>query len=151
MNYSVYPLTRLEKKYVSFSFESNNAQGTNPVPKMVSYVPYVRLGRKYFNLEFGDCDSEYEAIDDHIVTDNGDMRKVLKTVASTLESFFQEFPNEEVHIDGSDLIRREYYNKLIRDYQNLIPSHFKVQGHSDNGLEVFRNDVRYNFIVVCKL
>ena len=136
---------------MTFTFESINADGTNPVTKMVSYAPYVRLGRKYYNLEFGDCDSELKGIDDLVVTDNGDMRKVLKTVASTLECFFQEFPNEEVHIDGSDSIRREYYNKLIRDYFNLIPSHFKVQGHSDDGLETFRNGVRYNFIVVCKL
>ena len=148
MNHSVYSITRTGK--MKFTFESNNVDGTNPVIKMVEYLPIIRMGRKYYNLEFGDYSPEKDRIDDRVVTDNGDMRRVLKTVATTLETFFEEFPDKEVHIDGSDSVRRAYYHKLIRDYFDLIPRHFKVQGHSNNSLEIFKAGSQYDFIVISK-
>jgi len=117
---------------------------------MVEYVPIVRLGKKYYNLEFGDYSPDKNRIDDLAVTDNGDMRRVLKTVATTLETFFEEFPDQVVHVDGSDSVRRAYYLKLIRDYYDLIPPYFKVQGHANNGLEMFKAGSQYDFIVVSR-
>ncbi|HEX8061127.1 MAG TPA: hypothetical protein VF473_09345 [Cyclobacteriaceae bacterium] len=81
---------------MTLKFVSYNKHGTNPVIKMVDYVPIMQFGRKYYNLEFGDYRVEKDDIDDIVVTDNGDMRRVLKTVAMTLETFFDELPNEEV-------------------------------------------------------
>jgi hypothetical protein len=78
------------------------------------------------------------------------MRRVLRTVVATLETFLAEFPGERVHLDGSDPVRRAYYHKLIRDYYNFIIPHFGVQGHVRNGLETFRAGVDYDFIAICK-
>jgi hypothetical protein len=110
----------------------------------------VRHGRKYYNLEFGDLNAKTKRINDLAVTDNGDMRKVLKTVASTLEIFFDDFPNKFVHIDGSNSVRRAYYHKLIRDYYTFITPLFHVRGHTKGKLEDFRSGVEYDFIVVSK-
>ncbi|MEI9919782.1 MAG: hypothetical protein WDO14_13435 [Bacteroidota bacterium] len=135
---------------MEFTFESNNPEGDNPVTKVVLYVPLFRQGRKYYNLEFGDYNRTTGRTDDLVVTDNGDMRKVLKTVASTLEMFFEDFPDKVVHIDGSNSIRRAYYHKLIKDYYNFIVPLFDVHGHTKGKLEAFQLGIEYEFIVVSK-
>lgn len=107
-------------------------------------------GTEYFNLEFGDYDLRTDEFDDVVVTDNGDMRKVLKTVASTLEYFFDEFPKKKVCIDGSDPRRHAYYHKLIRDYCKFITPLYKVSGSINGKLKTFKSGVEYDFIVVSK-
>lgn len=135
---------------MEFIFESNNQHGTNRVIKMASYVPIMRYGKVYYNLEFGDLNSRTRRIDDLVVTDNGDMRKVLKTVASTLEIFFEDFPDKQVHLDGSNQVRRAYYRKLIKDYYNFISPLFDVEGHTKGNLDLFRPGIEYDFIIVSK-
>jgi hypothetical protein len=150
MDYSTYPVKRKRNTQMTFTFESNNAQGTNPVTKVVAYVPIVRNGKRYYNLEFDDFHFETKSIDDSSITDNGDMRKVLKTVTSTLEIFFDEFSNETVRFDGSDAVRHSYYLKLIRDYYELIEPFYRVRGCVDRRLEKFRAGIEYDFVVVTK-
>lgn len=135
---------------MTFIFESNNPQGTNPVTKMVAYVPMMRYGKEYYNLEFGDFNYTLDAPNYWNITDNGDMRKVLKTVASTIELFFDESPDKKVHFDGSDERRHLYYHKLIRDYRKFIDPLYKIEGYLAGKLERFRVDIEYDFIVVSK-
>ncbi len=137
---------------MTFTFESNNARATNPVQKVVAYVPMIIVGQaiECFNLEFGDYDRKRKAINDLAVTDNGDMRKVLKTVASTLEEFFDVFPDKKVRIDGSDRRRHAYYHKLIRDYYRFIMPLYNVKGSVNGRLKNFKAGVEYDFIIVTK-
>lgn len=150
MNHSIYPIIREDHAKLRFTFESNNSLGTNPVRKMVAYVPIMRYGTPYFNLEFCDFRSGGIVTDYLAITDNGDMRKVLKTVAATLELFFEEFPNDKVHFDGSDPRRHLYYHKLIRDYYEFIVPLYRVYGCIDGVLESFKAGCEYDFIAVTK-
>jgi hypothetical protein len=119
---------------------------------VVGYVPIIVMGRQieYFNLEFGDYNIRNDQLDDLAVTDNGDMRKVLKTVASTLEYFFDRFPGKMVRIDGSDQRRHAYYHKLIRDYYKFITPLYNVKGSINGSLRKFKAGMEYDFIVVTK-
>jgi hypothetical protein len=150
MNYSAYPIERIGKE-LTFVFESNNYEGTNPVIKIVDFVKVIRYSKTYYNLEFGDLSVKSWQIDDLVVTNNGDMRKVLRTVAATLDIFFDEYPTEEVHIGGSDEVRHSYYHKLIRDYHKIISIHYEVQGCINKKIEPFEANKEYEFIVVKKL
>jgi hypothetical protein len=147
MNLPVYPVTRIENKLI-FYFQSRNAFGENPVLKVVTYVMYFKHGTPYYNLGFGDYDPKTNEVFDQTVTDNGDMRKILATVVSTLEIFFQEKPHETVHIDGSDRVRRAYYHKLIADYSNLIAELYVVRGRSSGKIELFQKGKSYEFILI---
>jgi len=149
MNHSVYPIRRVGKKLV-FVFRSVNQEGANPVTKIVGYPRIVRGGHRYYNLEFGDLKRKSVDFDDMIVTDNGDMRKVLRTVAATLETFFDELPNAKVHIYGSDSVRHAYYHKLIRDYYRFIKTSYNVFGHINNRIGRFQPNIEYDFIIVAK-
>jgi len=135
---------------MAFVFKSNNSHGTNPVRKVVSYSKFMRHGKLYYNIEFGDFKFDIDDLDDRSITDNGDMRKVLRTVVATLDIFFTEFPNDKIHIDGSDPIRHAYYHKLIRDHLTVILKHYQVQGYVENRIEKFRINVEYDFIIVSK-
>jgi hypothetical protein len=127
MNVPVYPITRINND-LTFYFQSRGPFGENPIAKIVTYTPIYKYGVTYYNLGFGDYDPENNEVFYTTVSNNGDMRKILATVVSTLKIFFQEKPDEIVHIDGSDSVRRAYSHKLIIDYAPLIEEHYVVKG-----------------------
>lgn len=112
------------------------------------YEKMMKYGKPYFNLAFGDHDDVNGLIYDDVVTNNGDMRKVLKTVISTMKTFFTERPGELIHIEGSDPIRNKFYQKIVRDYEETISEDFKVMGYKADSLEPFKREMDYAFIVV---
>jgi len=119
MNIPVYPVTRVENKLI-FYFLSRNPFGKNPVLKIVTYALHRRNEASYYNLGFGDLNPESNEISDTAVSNNGDMRKILATVVSTLKTFFEAKPYDVVHVAGSDRVRQAYYQKIVADYPDLI-------------------------------
>lgn len=147
MDLPVYPVTRIENKLI-FYFQSRNPLGENPILKFVTYTPYNRDGETYYNLGFADYDPNSKEVSDTAVSNNGDMRKILATVVSTLKTFFKEKPHETVHIDGSDRVRRAYYHKLIVDYWNRIEELYVVKGRTLGKIERFQKGKIYEFILI---
>lgn len=144
MNHSVYEFERKGTELV-FCFTS---EGVRPIEKTVRFSKIHKLGQTYYNLAFGDYDSETDQLDDKVVTDNGDMRRVLRTVVSIVEVFFSEHPTERLHIDGSDAIRHSYYHKLLHDYSDLITRLYNIEGSSNGKVEPFKRKTEYNFLIV---
>jgi len=60
-----------------------------------------------YNLSFGNIISDRE-LDDAAVTNNGDMEKVLFTVASTVDDFFTLHPGKKILIMGSTESGRDF-------------------------------------------
>lgn len=147
MSSFTYPVGRVEGRLI-FYFVSLNDQGNNPVFKIVTYEPIDRYGVRYHNLGFGDYSKDTGLPDDKTITNNGDMRMVLETVVSTLKFFFQEYPNETVHIDGSNQARKDYYHKLINDYWYRIQEHYLVRGCNEGVVEIFQKGMKYEFILI---
>ena len=71
---------------MTFEFVSEGPKGL--IRKRVEY----RLidERNIYNLAFGDINLETNKIDDTIISDNKDTKKVLSTVASTVYTFTQQ-------------------------------------------------------------
>lgn len=147
MDQSLYPIRRNGKK-MEFRFWSTNSRGENAVLKVVTYERVVKYGRVYYNLAFGDFDEQSRIAHDDVVTNNGDMRKILRTVISTIDQFFLERPKDRVHIDGSDAVRRSYYHKIVRDYFDVIFEHYKVRGCVDRRIELFRANIEYEYLII---
>lgn len=131
-----------------FVFESINPRTNIRILKIVTYTPVTKGGESYFNLGFGDFNEKTGRPDDKIISDNGDMRRVLATVVSTLDIFFTEFPEAIVHITGSDGIRNNYYQKLVRDYSDKILTRYAVQGFKNDRIEDFKPKTDYGFLLV---
>ena len=102
-----------------------------------------KYGKKYYNLGFGDYDEKTGLLSDKTISNNGDMRKVLRTVVSALEIFFQEHPNQTVHVEGSDSIRNSYYQKIIIDYADKIQKQYYVQGFVNGEIEDCQPQTQY--------
>lgn len=148
MSVSGYKTERITNKDVVFIFESRNPQSEKVILKVIVYALIEKHGERYFNLGLGDYNETTGRPDDKVVSDNGDMRKVLRTVVSTLPDFFKQFPDATVHIIGSDEARNKYYQKLVKDYGAQISAEYQVQGRFLDRIEDFRPAVPYEFILV---
>jgi hypothetical protein len=107
-----------------FSFESIGDKGS--VKKIVQYTEMSIKG--YFNLGFGDYDEGKNEIDDKIVTNNGDARKVLATVVSTLYAFTGKYPEVYVFATGSTEARTRLYRMGISTNLEELKEDFLVYG-----------------------
>jgi hypothetical protein len=87
-----------------FTFESI---GEKVIRKVVEYTKlnpvYVGLpiGTEVYNLAFGDWNDSIDDYEDSIESKNGDIQKVLATVANTVFEFWEEYPNAFVFFRGS--------------------------------------------------
>lgn len=67
-----------------------------------------------YNLAFGDYDEKTKSMNDLSVTNSGDGFKVLATVASTVYSFIEKYPNAWIVATGSTNVR----NKTLQNGNN---------------------------------
>src|SRR5258707_986187 len=70
------------------------SEGKGSIIKIIQYT-YIQdlLGRKLYNLGFGDYDLRTGSILDDLTPNNGDPYRIFHTVLSTIPSFFNIFPN----------------------------------------------------------
>jgi hypothetical protein len=133
---------------LKFSFVSTNSDGDNRIFKIIVYDRITKHNVGYYNLGFGDLDLSTGELDDEAESNNGDMRKILATVVSTLAFIFEIHPNEKVHLDGSTHLRLQYYHKLVRDYYKKITERYVVEGCLDGRIESFSPEKEYDFILI---
>lgn len=77
--------------------------GKADIVKAIQYR-YVQdfLGRRLYNLGFGDYDIATDEISDDSNSNNGDMYAVFYTVLNTIQNFFETFPTAMLMVEGSD-------------------------------------------------
>ncbi len=122
-----------------FEFDSDGPKG-----KIRKLVQYTEINLKdYYNLGFGDKDHRTNAIDDLIVTNNGDSQKILATVASTLFEFTNHHPNANIIAIGSTLARTRLYRMGITNNLEAIEENFKVYGLKNNEWVSFIKGIEY--------
>ena len=79
-----------EKKATVMRFRFTSIGPKGEVPKLVIYSK-MRL-KNYYNLSLGDKELDTDTIDDYVVTDNKDSQKVLTTVAFSVFTFTNSYP-----------------------------------------------------------
>jgi hypothetical protein len=107
-----------------FEFTSIGPKGA--IKKIVEYTK-VSVDNIY-NLAFGDYDENGNKIDDKIVTNNGDSKKVLATVVSTLYAFTGKYPEYWVFATGSNEVRTRLYRMGITSNLTELQEDFFVYG-----------------------
>ena len=102
-----------------------------------------------FNLGFGDVD-ENERINDTVVTDNGDSKRVLSTVALTVLKFYEKHPGCYVYVTGSTTARTRLYRMGIAKNLLEIKVDFVVYGYINDTWEEFKERIDYQAFLLKK-
>jgi hypothetical protein len=124
-----------------FEFISERPKGR--IKKRIQYRK-IYEGDMLYNLSFGDINSEKNTIDDKVVSNNEDTKKVLATVVSTLFAFMKKHPDAIIYAKGSNAARTRLYQIGISNNFEEINERFTVFGVlSDEDLELFQKNKNY--------
>jgi hypothetical protein len=130
--------------YKTFEFISEGPNGQ--FRKTVQYIETATTG--LYNLGFGVKNELTNEIDDQIVTNNGDSRKILATVVKTLFVFTDHYPEALVMATGSTLARTRLYRMGITNNLLLIERDFHVYGYKNNNWVKFEKNGPYDVFLV---
>ncbi len=125
-----YPYEELIPK-TYYYFKSIGEKG-----KIVKVVAFSRNEDNTCNLGFGDLGND-GFIDDLVVTNNQDARKVLKTVAKIAIDFLVQNPTEVLKIEPVDYQRKQLYNNIFQRYFQDINTLFNIWGILNGEEEVY--------------
>lgn len=68
------------------------SEGPNgKIRKIIEYSYFQINGKSYYNLAFGDWDDTRQDINDLSVSNNGDRKKILATIAASVIEFTDHF------------------------------------------------------------
>lgn len=133
-----------DRKLLLFEFTSVGPKG-----KVIKLVQYTETNLKgYYNLGFGDQDEKTGEINDTVITNNGDSKKVLATVASTIYAFTDRHPEAWIHVKGSNTVRTRLYRMGITNNLVEIKKDFHVFGLKDDKWHEFRRGTEYEGFLI---
>ena len=96
---------KISNATMTFDFISEGPRGS-----IKKRVEYKQMGEnQVYNLAFGDVIEETNVLDDKVISDNKDSKKVLTTVASTIYTFIGKYPSAAIYAEGSNLARTRLY------------------------------------------
>ncbi len=139
-----YPYTSNEDK-TCFWFTSVGQHG-----EIKKKVEFERINSGW-NLAFGDVTTDDE-LSDAVISDNGDMRKVLQTVANIVHDFSNRYPSRIIFIKPYDDGRRLLYNRLFKEKLVEILLVFELKGFlfGQGILEIFQPGKLYDAFVLAR-
>lgn len=119
------------RNLTTFEFLSEGKKGQ--IQKVIQFEPmnYENL----YNLAFGDWNIETGSIDDKVISDNGDIEKVLATVVAAVYAFADKYPDVWVYATGSTASRTRLYRMGINKYFNIVSEDFDIMGEHQNEWE----------------
>lgn len=143
MFHKVYDL-HVSPSFTSFEFISIGPKGR--ITKIVQYSQTTHPG--VYNLGLGDNNGFQNNVDDSVVTNNGDGRVVLATVAKTVFLFTSVNPDAWIYIIGNTKGRTRLYRMGITINIKEIRKNYEVYGLKDNSWKTFRKGVNYEAFLV---
>lgn len=143
MKYERYQI-KVGEKFMSYDFESDGPKGK--VTKLIQYIETELKG--FYNLGFGDKCHITGEIDDYVITNNGDSKKVLATVASTVYTFTNNYPNSWIYAKGSTKARTRLYRMGIGSNLIEIIQDFEIHGLKDSSWHIFERNVDYDAFLI---
>jgi hypothetical protein len=130
--------------FTIFEFVSEGTHGT--IHKLIEFTPTEITG--LYNLAFGDKDEITGAINDEVITNNGDMEKVLATVVEAVYIFTNNTPNCLVYATGSTLSRTRLYRIGISKYLDEMQKDFYIFGEQNDQWLSFESGINYDGFII---
>ncbi|MCE3228071.1 MAG: hypothetical protein K0S32_2622 [Bacteroidetes bacterium] len=128
---------------MEYSFTSTGPNGDKAKLIQYTYLEHENVCNLGFGVILPDG-----TIDDLIITNNGDMEKVLATVAHTVYSFTDSYPDIPIAAKGSTPSRTRLYRKLITLNYLEIEQDFSIYGKKNNSWELFVKGEDYEAFLV---
>jgi hypothetical protein len=98
----------------------------------------------WYNLGFGDVDIISDKMIDDSISNNGDMRVVLATVAAIAHDFMCKNKGIVVMAAGLDAVRNRLYRMSINIHWFAISAEFEVFGWRNGEWENFSKEETYD-------
>src|ERR1051326_8529854 len=95
----------------TYYFYSNGPKGR--IRKGVRFQHRPELGQNVYNLFFGDYDEGADRMDDKVVSNNGDYKTILRTLAEITDEFVNSYPRAIILIRGATDSRSRLYQMGI--------------------------------------
>lgn len=130
--------------FLSYEFTSEGPKGR--IPKLVKYT--VTSNPNVYNLGFGDKVGDTHDFDDKVISDNNDSARVLATVAASLYTFTDNYPNIFVVATGSTPARTRLYRIRISNIIEEIEQDFLVLGYLGTKWEIFEKNRDYSAFLI---
>ena len=99
--------------------------GKMRIEKVVDFIP-LGIG-DFMNIRFGDLLPD-DSIDDKVISNNGDIIKVLATIVDILRHFTTQHPQTEIYFHGTTEDRNRLYRRIIRTYYPEFSKEFAIAG-----------------------
>ncbi len=119
-----------DENFEVFEFESVGLQGR--ISKVIVFSFYYE---NTWNLGFGDQKMDGNNWDDKVVSNNGDLVRVISTVAKAVYDFSDKWPNRQILIVPVDERRKKLYNRVFQKHVQEIPPEFEVLGFRNQKLQ----------------
>lgn len=118
------------KRKTWFAFQSEGVKG-----KIVKIVQFSLVNDGKWNLGFGDWNKG--TVDDHVLTNNQDTMKVIRTIAKIVLDFFTEYPQITLVIEPVDEKRKRFYNLIFQRHYDDMKSQFNIIGLIEKRAEIY--------------
>lgn len=147
MNQTPYPFTRNADRYIFVR------KGNTEIVKMVDFTSMENPN--IFNLCFGDLTLDGQ-IDDFVISNNGDMKRVLATVIYIAADFLIRNPKASLHFTGSTITRTSLYQRILKTYYKQLSAEFAIFASIKSGNRLkqvkFNPDSRvaYTYFLITK-
>jgi hypothetical protein len=135
-----------KNNFLTYQFTSEGIKGS--IEKIVQYSKLTIPGvGTVYNLGFGDLDEDGN-VSDIANSNNGDMEKVLSTVANTVYDFLEHHPNQLVFAHGSTPIRTKLYQRKLIQMLKTISTEFDLYGLAEEGWVGFIGNEEYKAFLI---
>ena len=134
---------KINDNFLDYEFISSGPKG-----EIKKVVRFTQITPHLFNLGFGDFDEEMDAINDLIVTNNNDSRKVLATVASVVQDFTLKNNRAWIGAKGSTVSRTRLYRMGIANNWEEVSSEFFVFGLQKGNWQPFKLQNQYDAFLI---
>jgi len=124
-----------------YEFFSEGPKGI--IKKVVLFDEFTELEENAFNLAFGDWDEVNNKINDHVTSNNMDMKKVLATVAGTVLHFTEHHPHAIIFAIGSSPAPTRLYQISIVMSLWEISNLFDLKGFRNGQWTRFKKGKNY--------
>jgi hypothetical protein len=119
-----YSYNRLQSLRYNFT-----SRGRKNVEKVVEFTPLAV--RNVFNIGFGDL--KYDGtVDDKVITNNGDIIRVLSTIIHIIDDFMNEYPFAKVVFTGSTPTRTKLYQRILNTYWSSFTKQYDITALEQN-------------------
>ncbi len=119
----------ISSQHTIYEFVSVGSYGR--IEKVIAFTPLFE-GSTFYNLGFGDVIVATGEWTDKRISNNGDRRKVLATVAATVVDFLNWHPNAIVYAQGNEEIKNHLYRRGIESVITEIEQQYEVQGYTQS-------------------